>query len=66
MVPPVTANAFAAINSSLFTKSGSPADRPERINRLTPNANNTNKVKIIPVEPLFTSQAIINKLAALR
>ena len=66
MVPPVTANAFAAINSSFFTKSGSPADRPERIKRLTPNANKTNKVKTIPVELLFTSQAIINKLAALR
>ena len=66
MVPPVTANAFAAINSSFLTNSGSPADNPERIKRLTPKAIKTNKVKTIPVEPVFINHAIINKFIALK
>ena len=66
IVPPVTANAFAAINSSFFTSKGNPAESPDKINRLTPNANKTNNVRINPVELLLINQAIINKLAALR
>ena len=54
IVPPVTAKAFAAINSSFLTSNGRPAERPDKINRLTPNANKTNKVRIIPVAVSYT------------
>ena len=54
IVPPVTANAFAAINSSFLTSNGNPADKPAKINRLTPKAINTKKVSSNPVAPLLT------------
>ncbi|CAB4659200.1 unannotated protein [freshwater metagenome] len=54
IVPPVTANALAAINSSFLTNNGKPADKPAKINRLTPNAINTNKVNNKPDAPLLT------------
>ena len=64
IVPPVTARALAAINSSFLTSNGKPADNPAKINRLIPKANKTNKVKTIPVSPLLTNQAITNKSIA--
>ena len=54
IVPPVTASALAAINSSFFTNNGRPADKPAKINRLTPKAINTKKVSSNPVAPLLT------------
>ena len=64
IVPPVTANALAAINSSFLTNKGNPADKPAKINRLTPNASSTKKVSNKPLTPLLTSAAIINKFVA--
>ena len=64
IVPPVTARAFAVISSSRLTIKGKPADSPERINLFTPKANRTKRVKIIPVEPLLISSAIIKRSAA--
>ena len=64
MVPPVTANALAAINSSFLTNRGNPADKPAKINRLMPNASNTKNVSSRPLTPLLTKAAIINRLVA--
>ena len=59
IVPPVTANAFAAISSSRLTINGSPAESPERINRLIPKANRTKRVKTAPVVLALINSAII-------
>ena len=63
-MPPVTANALAAINSSFVTNKGRPADRPAKINRLIPKARSTENVSNTPLTPLLTRAAIINKFAA--
>ena len=64
MVPPVTANAFAVINSSRSTIRGKPAESPARIKRFIPKATKTNSVKTIPVECALRSMAIIIKSTA--
>ena len=47
--PPVTASALAEIKSFGVVISGIPADKPARINRLTPNATRTTTVISTPV-----------------
>ena len=63
-VPPVTA--VALMETKIFlpcvpvvsSKSGSPADKPAKISRFTPNATNTNIVSSTPVAPLRINPAI--------
>jgi hypothetical protein len=49
--PPVTARAFAAIRDDFGATSGSPADKPARMSRFTPNAISTKIVSSRPVRP---------------
>ena len=61
--PPVTAIAFAVIRDLESIRSGSPADKAARINRLIPNATNTTAVSVTPVVPLNTKAATTKRFA---
>ena len=60
----MTANALALIRDLLSIINGMPADKPARINRLTPKAINIKTVNSTPVRPWNINRATTHNVAA--